>query len=42
MGRMCLIKARVSLYENRGEFQLIAEAMEERGEGKLASGVLKF
>lgn len=30
-----LIKARVSLYENRGEFQLIAETMEERGEGKL-------
>ena len=30
-----LIKARVSLYENRGEFQLIAEEMEERGEGKL-------
>src|SRR3990167_1315240 len=30
-----LIKARVSLYENRGDFQLIAEDMEERGEGKL-------
>lgn len=34
-GTHVLIKARVSLYENRGEFQLIAEAMEERGEGKL-------
>jgi len=34
-GMHILIKARVSLYENRGEFQLIAEDMEERGEGKL-------
>jgi exodeoxyribonuclease VII large subunit len=34
-GSHVLIKARVSLYENRGEFQLIAESMEERGEGKL-------
>ena len=34
-GMHVLIKARVSLYENRGEFQLIAESMEERGEGKL-------
>lgn len=34
-GMHVLIKARVSLYENRGEFQLIAETMEERGEGKL-------
>lgn len=34
-GMHVLIKARVSLYENRGEFQLIAEDMEERGEGKL-------
>lgn len=34
-GMHVLIKARVSLYENRGEFQLIAEQMEERGEGKL-------
>lgn len=34
-GLHVLIKARVSLYENRGEFQLIAEEMEERGEGKL-------
>jgi len=34
-GTHVLIKARVSLYENRGEFQLIAEFMEERGEGKL-------
>lgn len=34
-GLHVMIKARVSLYENRGEYQLIAEAMEERGEGKL-------
>src|SRR5579883_388528 len=34
-GMHVLIKARVSLYEYRGEFQLIAEFMEERGEGKL-------
>lgn len=34
-GMHVLIKARVSLYENRGDYQLIAEAMEERGEGKL-------
>lgn len=34
-GSHVLIRARVSLYENRGEFQLIAEDMEERGEGKL-------
>lgn len=34
-GSHVLIKARVSLYENRGDFQLIAETMEERGEGKL-------
>lgn len=30
-----LVKARVSLYENRGDFQLICEFIEERGEGKL-------
>ncbi len=34
-GMHVLIKAHVSLYENRGEFQLIADFMEERGEGKL-------
>lgn len=34
-GMHVLVKARVSLYENRGEFQLILEDMEERGEGKL-------
>lgn len=34
-GMHVLIKARVSLYPNRGEYQLIAECMEERGEGKL-------
>lgn len=34
-GLHVLIKARVSLYPNRGEYQLIAEHMEERGEGRL-------
>lgn len=34
-GMHVLIGARVSLYPNRGEYQLIAEIMEERGEGKL-------
>lgn len=34
-GLHVLIRARVSLYSNRGEYQLIAEHMEERGEGKL-------
>ncbi|OGT58028.1 MAG: exodeoxyribonuclease VII large subunit [Gammaproteobacteria bacterium RIFCSPHIGHO2_12_FULL_43_28] len=34
-GSHVLIKARVSLYESRGDYQLIAESMEERGEGKL-------
>lgn len=34
-GAHVLIRARVSLYEARGEFQLIADYMEERGEGKL-------
>jgi len=34
-GMHVLIKARVSLYPNRGEYQLLAEFMEERGEGKL-------
>ncbi|EKD70318.1 MAG: hypothetical protein ACD_46C00570G0002 [uncultured bacterium] len=34
-GLHVLAKARVSLYENRGEYQLIVEALEERGEGKL-------
>lgn len=34
-GMHVLVKARISLYEGRGEFQLIAEFMEERGEGKL-------
>lgn len=34
-GMHVLIKVRVSLYENRGDFQLIAEEMEEQGEGKL-------
>lgn len=34
-GLHVLLHARVSLYEPRGEFQLIADFMEERGEGKL-------
>jgi len=34
-GMHVLIKARVSLYEGRGDFQLIVEHLEEAGEGKL-------
>lgn len=34
-GLHVLIKARASLYPNRGEYQLVADHMEERGEGKL-------
>lgn len=34
-GMHVLIKAKVSLYPNRGDYQLIADFMEERGEGKL-------
>jgi exodeoxyribonuclease VII large subunit len=34
-GMQVLLKARVSLYEGRGEFQLIIEHMEEAGEGAL-------
>ena len=34
-GQQVLIRARVSLYEPRGEFQLIAEHMEPAGEGAL-------
>lgn len=34
-GAHVLIKARVSLYEGRGDFQLLVEHMEEAGEGKL-------
>ncbi len=34
-GQQVLIRARVSLYEGRGEFQLIAEHMEEAGFGAL-------
>jgi len=34
-GLHVLIRAKVSLYPNRGEYQLIADHMEERGEGKL-------
>lgn len=34
-GAQILLRARVSLYEPRGDFQLIADFMEERGEGKL-------
>lgn len=34
-GAHVLLRARVSLYEPRGDFQLIADFMEERGEGKL-------
>lgn len=34
-GTLVLIKARISLYEGRGDFQLIVEHIEEAGEGKL-------
>src|SRR5579885_754759 len=34
-GMHVLIRARVSLYPNRGDYQLIADVMEERGEGRL-------
>jgi len=34
-GMQVLMKARVSLYEGRGDFQLLAEHLEEAGEGKL-------
>jgi len=34
-GAQVLVRARVSMYEARGEYQLIADFMEERGEGKL-------
>lgn len=39
-GMHVLVKAKVSLYENRGEFQLTVEDMEERGEGKLQRAFL--
>src|SRR5205085_87109 len=34
-GMQVITKVRVSLYEGRGEYQLIVEHMEEMGEGKL-------
>lgn len=34
-GMHILMRARVTMYEARGEFQLVADHMEERGEGKL-------
>jgi len=34
-GQQVLIRARVGLYEARGDFQLIAESMEEAGDGAL-------
>lgn len=34
-GRQVVIRARASLYEGRGDFQLIVEAMEDAGEGAL-------
>jgi len=34
-GQQVLVKARVSLYEPRGEFQLVLEQMEDAGEGLL-------
>ena len=34
-GQQILVRARVSLYEARGEFQLIVDCIEEAGEGLL-------
>lgn len=34
-GMQVLVRARVSLYPNRGDYQLIADLIEERGDGKL-------
>ncbi len=34
-GMLVLVKANVSLYEDRGEFQLIVEYMEQAGDGAL-------
>ena len=34
-GMQVLVKGKVSLYEGRGDFQLIVERMEERGDGAL-------
>ena len=34
-GKQIVLRARVSLYENRGDFQLIVEHMEEAGDGAL-------
>lgn len=34
-GQQVLLRARISLYEGRGEFQIIAEHMEEAGDGAL-------
>jgi len=34
-GMQVLVRAKISLYEARGEFQLIADAMEEAGDGAL-------
>ena len=34
-GMQILVKARISLYEGRGEYQLLIEHLEEAGEGKL-------
>ncbi|NTS77685.1 exodeoxyribonuclease VII large subunit [Catenovulum sp. SM1970] len=43
-GEQVLIKAKISLYEPRGDYQLIAESMESAGEGKLKQAFeqLKF
>ncbi|HHC71546.1 MAG TPA: exodeoxyribonuclease VII large subunit [Thiotrichales bacterium] len=34
-GMQVLVRARITLYEGRGEFQLVVEHMEEAGEGRL-------
>ena len=38
-GQQVLIRGRVSLYENRDDFQIIVEQMEPAGEGALRGGV---
>ena len=41
-GMQVIVRARVSLYEPRGDFQLIVEHMEEAGDGALRGDDLRF
>ena len=41
-GQQILLRARVSLYENRGDFQLIVEHMEQEGHGALQQSYEKL